>query len=165
MNSSLSVLQQMMQLNMVTLTELTHLLLPGMKARKFGKILNVASLAGLLPCPNLAVYAATKSYVLSFSEALAEELREFNISVTAACPGSTATDFHRVANNENCRGASHKDSVEKVAFDIYQATMHGKSSVITGWMNKSMPFMTRILPRIWLIKFSGFMTNETVAAK
>lgn len=165
MNSSLPVMQQMMHLNMVTLTELTYLLLPAMKERRYGKVLNVASLAGYLPCPNLAVYAATKSYVLSFSEALAEEVREFNISVTAACPGSTETDFHRVANNENCRGASRKDPVESVAKELYKATAQGKTSVITGMANKSMPIMARLLPRIWLIKFSGYMTDEVLVPK
>ncbi|HET8706878.1 MAG TPA: SDR family oxidoreductase, partial [Pseudomonadales bacterium] len=115
--SPLSGWQQMMQLNMVTLTELTHLLLPGMRERRFGKILNISSVAGLQSCPNFAVYAATKAYVLWLSEALREELAGEGISVTTVCPGATATDFHRVANNENSLFTKMMDSVDRVARD------------------------------------------------
>ena len=85
--------QQMIQLNITTLTELTHLYLQGMVARRSGKILNVSSTASFMPGPLQAVYYATKAYVTSFSQAVAEEVREFGISVTALCPGAVATDF------------------------------------------------------------------------
>ena len=87
----LSTEQAMMQLNMVTLTNLTHYYVPAMIERRTGKILNVSSTASFIPGPLLAVYFATKAYVTSFSQAIAEELREYGITVTALCPGPVAT--------------------------------------------------------------------------
>lgn len=159
-DSPLSGWQQMMQLNMVTLTELTHLLLPSMRQRRSGKILNISSVAGLQSCPNFAVYAASKAYVLWFSEALREELAGEGISVTTVCPGATATDFHRVAGNEGTFFTKIMDSVEMVANVAYNATLNGKGTVITGWMNKPLPFLLRLLPRIWGIKLAGMMARS-----
>ncbi len=89
--------EQMMQVNMVALTRLTRALLPAMIGRKRGAILNVSSSASFLPIPNFAVYAATKAYVTSFSEALRSELRGTGVSVTALCPGPVRTEFTQVA--------------------------------------------------------------------
>ncbi|HVH78683.1 MAG TPA: SDR family NAD(P)-dependent oxidoreductase, partial [Stellaceae bacterium] len=88
---------EMLQVNIVALTELTHALLPAMRARHSGKIMLVASTASFLPCPNAAVYGATKAYVRSFGEALAEELRGSGVAVNVLCPGTTATNFFEVA--------------------------------------------------------------------
>ena len=88
---------EMIQVNVAALTELTGLFLPGMLERKRGGVLNVGSVAGFVPGPGMAVYFATKAYVLSFSEALAEELAGTGVTVTALCPGPTATEFGRVA--------------------------------------------------------------------
>ncbi len=159
-DSPLSGWQQMMQLNMVTLTELTHLLLPGMRQRKSGKILNISSVAGLQSCPNFAVYAATKAFVLYFSEALREELSSEGISVTAVCPGATATDFHRVAGNEGTFFTKIMDDVEGVANSAYQATLNGSGTLITGWLNKPLPFLLRLIPRLWAIKMAGMMARS-----
>ena len=89
---------EMLQVNMTSLTHLTGLLLPGMIERRRGGILNVASTAAFQPGPGMAVYYATKAYVLSFSEALAEELAGTGVTVTAVCPGPTATNFGTAAN-------------------------------------------------------------------
>src|SRR5207237_4834697 len=88
---------EMIQVNIVALTELTKLLLPGMVARKRGRILNIASTAAFQPGPLMAVYYATKAYVLSFSEAIADELRDTGVTVTALCPGPTETGFAAAA--------------------------------------------------------------------
>ena len=87
----------MMQVNIVALTRLTRALLPAMIAQKRGAILNVSSSAGFLPIPNFAVYAATKAYVTSFSEALRSELRGTGFGVTALCPGPVRTEFMEMA--------------------------------------------------------------------
>ncbi|MFZ2007276.1 MAG: SDR family oxidoreductase, partial [Stellaceae bacterium] len=88
---------EMLQVNIVALTELTQALLPAMLARRRGKIMLVASTASFLPCPNMAVYGATKTFVRSFGEALAEELKGSGVTVNVLCPGTTATNFFDVA--------------------------------------------------------------------
>ncbi len=102
-SSDWSRVQSMLRVNVEALTALAHGLVPRMVARKHGAILNVASTAGFLPLPTFAVYAATKAYVCSFSEALAIELRPKGISVTALCPGPVATEFGEVATRANSK--------------------------------------------------------------
>src|SRR6266403_224316 len=94
---------EMLQVNITALTQLTRLFLPGMIARRRGGVLNVASTASFQPGPGMAVYYATKAYVLSFSEAVAEELRHSGVTVTALCPGPTRTDFAATADVGNSR--------------------------------------------------------------
>ena len=91
---------KMIQLNVTTLMELTKWLLPNMREKKSGRIINIASVAGFLPGPYMAVYYATKAFVLSVSESLAEELKGTGITVTAICPGATETDFQKAAKIE-----------------------------------------------------------------
>src|SRR3954471_20420213 len=116
-----------LQLNVVTLTHLTKRFLPGMLARRRGGVLNVGSTAGFQPGPLMAVYYATKAYVLSFSEALAEELRNTGITVTALCPGPTRTEFASEAGVTNSRlfslfGAADATDVAEYGF---RAMMEG----------------------------------------
>lgn len=94
---------QMMQVNMISLTHLTRVFLPAMIQQKYGRILNMASTAAFLPGPLMAVYYASKAYVLSFSEALANELQGTGVTVTALCPGPTKTHFAETAHVENSR--------------------------------------------------------------
>jgi len=103
-------IEGMLRINMEALTHLTHALLPHMIRRSEGAIINVSSLASLLPIPDMAVYAATKAYVTSFSEALRIELREHYISVLAVCPGPVKTEFGKVARREESSAA---ESVKK----------------------------------------------------
>lgn len=93
-------LESMLRLHVVTVMETIHLVLPHMIARRSGGIITVASVAGFLPIPYMAVYAATKSFLIAFSQALAEEVRHYGVRVQACCPGSTATEFHRRAGAE-----------------------------------------------------------------
>ena len=140
--------QDMMQVNMVTLTHLTKLLLPGMLQRGHGKLLNIASTAAFQPGPLMAVYYATKAYVLSFSEALAEELRGTAVSVTTLCPGPTRSGFQQRAKMEQSRLVQGQImDVDTVARAGYDGLINNKRIVIPGRQNKLLAFATRLLPR------------------
>jgi len=138
-----------MQVNVVALTVLTKLLLPDMIARRSGRILNVASTAAFQPGPLMAVYYATKAYVLSFSEAIAEELRSSGVTVTALCPGPTETGFAAAANMTDTRlFTMRKPAVSaEVARSGYEAMKSGRRVVITGLRNKIMAQSVRFAPR------------------
>src|SRR5262249_29061344 len=124
-------------LNITALTELTRVFLPPMLSRHSGRIMNVASTAGFQPGPLMAVYYATKAYVISFSEALTNEVRNSGVTVTCFCPGATHTGFAKRAGNDKTRlfkqlGAMN---VEKVALDGYRAVMEGRGLAISGVQN------------------------------
>lgn len=150
----------MIHLNISSLTELTYHLLPELKKSKHGKILNVASTAAFQPGPNMAVYYATKAYVLSFSEALAEELKEDNITVTTLCPGATKTNFSSVAKVENTKMFSNAMSSDVVAQQGYHALMQGKGVVITGGFNKVGALAAKFLPRRTAAKVAKLVMKE-----
>jgi uncharacterized protein len=139
----------MIQVNISALTHLTKLFIPAMIKRRAGRVLNVASTAAFQPGPLMAVYYATKAYVLSFSEALAEELRNTGVTVTALCPGPTQTDFADVAQIGTSRlfttfGVAHAPEVAQYGFD---AMMHGKRLAIPGIRNKIVAQANRFAPR------------------
>ena len=141
------------QLNVTTLTHLTRLYLPAMIERartkqETGRILNVASTAAFQPGPLMAVYFATKAYVLHFSEALANELDGSGVTVTCLCPGATATEFHKRANatGMNLLKFGAMDA-HTVAEDGYRALMAGKSVVISGFKNWLFAQSVRFSPR------------------
>ena len=148
--TDLEVELRMLQVNIVSLTHLTKLLLPGMLARRSGKILNLASTAAFQPGPLMAVYYASKAYVLHFSEALARELADGSgITVTALCPGPTRTAFQAAAGLQKSRlvrGGLMMDSTN-VARIGYDGLMRGKSVVIPGIRNRIVARFVRILPR------------------
>lgn len=142
-------LNQMIQLNMTGLTQLTHLLLPAMIERGSGRILNVASTAAFQPGPWMAVYYATKAYVLSFSDALSYELRKTGVTVTTLCPGATTSGFQALAEMENSklvRGKKLPSSAEVAAFG-YKKMLAGRGVVIHGLLNWLMAQSVRITPR------------------
>jgi uncharacterized protein len=140
---------EIIQVNVVALTQLTKLLLPGMVSRKRGRILNVASTAAFQPGPLMAVYYATKAYVLSFSEAIADELRDTPVTVTALCPGPTATGFGSVAGMEETRLFTMRKpmSSAKVAELGYEGMKKGRRVVVTGMMNRLLVQSVRVSPR------------------
>lgn len=121
----------MIQLNIVALTELTHLVLQDMIIRKQGKILNTASTAGLMPGPLQSVYFATKAYVVSFSQGIAYELRDKNITVTALCPGPVQTGFEEAAGMKGSGLFDKVASAESTAKKGYRAMEKGALIVIT----------------------------------
>ena len=136
------------QLNVTTLTHLTRLYLPEMITRRCGYILNVASTAAFQAGPLMAVYFATKAYVLHFSEALANELAGTGVTVTCLCPGATATEFHKRANATamNLLQFGTMDA-RTVAEDGYRALMDGKPVVISGFKNWLIAQSVRFSPR------------------
>jgi len=139
-----------LQLNVVTLTHLTKKLLPGMLARRRGGVLNLASTAGFQPGPLMAVYYATKAYVISFSEALAEELSGTGVTVSALCPGPTATGFQRRAGLEDSKlfsGMLQVADAAAVARAGYEGFRAGKRIVIPGLINKVGVQSIRVSPR------------------
>jgi short-subunit dehydrogenase len=138
----------MIDLNISALVTLTKLFLPGMLDRRRGRVLNVASTAAFLPGPNMAVYYATKAFVLSFSEAIGDELRDTGVTVTALCPGPTETAFQRVAGMQKSRlfqGAIM--SAVDVAEAGYRGMLAGQAVVIPGATNRLVPVLLRLLPR------------------
>ena len=140
---------QMINLNITSLTCLSKEYAQQMSLRKEGKILNVASTAAFLPGPLMAVYYATKAYVLSFTEALANELGGTGVTVTALCPGPTESGFQAIADIGETKLVKGKKLVSsrEVAEFGYSALMKGKRVVIPGFMNKLQVFAVRILPR------------------
>lgn len=146
--------KQMIQLNITALTELTKLFLPQMVERKYGKIMNVASIASFLPGPLMAIYYATKAYVLHFSEAINNEVAENNVSVTALCPGPTLSGFQDAANlgeSKFFQGNKFPTS-EEVAKYGFNAMHRRKAVAIHGFSNRLMVFTLRFTPRNWVVK-------------
>ncbi|MBM4166063.1 MAG: SDR family oxidoreductase [Ignavibacteria bacterium] len=139
---------KMIQVNVVALMHLTKLFLKEMVKRKSGKIMNVASTAAFQPGPMMASYYATKAFVLSFSEAISSELRRTGVTLTALCPGPTASGFQKRAKMERSRfGRKKMMDAEIVAQLGYKAMMKGKTLVIAGLKNKVLAKAVRITPR------------------
>ncbi len=154
----------MIELNMAALTQFCHLYINQWRDKKIkGKILNVASTAAFQPGPLMAVYFATKSYVLHLSEALNFEVKENNISVTVLCPGPTETNFGKISNMnasdvmKNVRIASAKD----VAETGYDALMKNKSLVIEGVLNRLVASSIGFLPRDLVTYLSGKIMRQS----
>ena len=151
-----------MQLNMSALVILTRLYLPGMLAAGSGRILNVASTAAFQPGPLMAIYYATKAFVLSFSEAIANELQGTGVTVTALCPGPTATGFQERARMENSglvKGRKIMDA-RTVAESGYRGMLAGKTVVIPGFKNKFLVQTVRFSPRSMVTKIVRSMQEE-----
>jgi short-subunit dehydrogenase len=137
-----------LQVNVVALTHLTKLFLPGMIERRDGRILNVASTAAFEPGPLMAVYYASKAYVLSFSEALANEVKGTGVSVTVLCPGITRTGFQARGRMEDSRLVQGgMADARSVALAGYRGVMARKTVVIPGVSNKLVPLAVRLVPR------------------
>ncbi len=135
----------MVRLNIEAVLRLTNLFLPPMLARGRGRILNTASVAGFESGPMLAVYHATKAFVISLSEALATELKDTGVTLTALCPGPTDTDFFPKADMTDTRAMQHAMAPQEVAKAGYQALMDGERVIIPGGMNKALVAARRFL--------------------
>jgi len=144
----------MIDLNVRALTELSLAFVDSL-ARHKGGILNVASLASFLPAPGMAVYYATKAYVLSFSEALHRELRKKSVRVTVLCPGPVPTEFQARAGLTGSQRGGHLElSAAEVAEAGYRGFAAGKRLVVPGRLNKFVPFLPRIFPRALILAMS-----------
>jgi uncharacterized protein len=153
--------QNMIEVNITALSELTWLYLKPMTKRNSGKIMNVSSVAGFTPGPRHAVYFATKAYVTSLSEALAEELRNTDISVTALCPGFTDTEFAEAGNAQAARGMKFTTTPDKVAEYGYRAMIKGKTVAVEGIINKFLVAVgIRTMPRKLITKVSRFLMEK-----
>jgi short-subunit dehydrogenase len=142
---------EMITVNVRALVELTHHFLPDMVARKQGRILNLASIAGFVPGPFMATYYASKAFVVSFTEALAAELRGTGVTATASCPGPTQTEFSQVARNVDIKlYRTNVMDAKSVARHAYRAMLAGKVLAVPGFMNKLTVQSVRTLPRATL---------------
>ncbi|OHB67559.1 MAG: short-chain dehydrogenase [Planctomycetes bacterium RBG_13_62_9] len=140
--------EAMIKLNILALTALTRVFVPEMIARGSGRILNVASMGGFVPGPLQAVYYASKAFVISFSEGIANELAGTGITVTALCPGPTESEFTRSAQMRDVRLTSMMSSAHKIAAAGYAAMLKGKTVVVPGLLNKiTVHGLLRISPR------------------
>ncbi|HXZ33859.1 MAG TPA: SDR family oxidoreductase [Terriglobales bacterium] len=150
------------QLNITALSHLTKLFLAPMLERRAGRILNVASTAGFQPGPLMAVYYATKAYVISFSEALANELSGTGVTVTCLCPGATDTGFQGRAGTEKSVlfRKLRPMNAQTVALDGYRGLMAGKTLVISGFRNWLLAEATRFGPRKMVTAISRKMLEE-----
>ncbi|HEV3103666.1 MAG TPA: SDR family oxidoreductase [Candidatus Dormibacteraeota bacterium] len=147
-DTDLRVELEMLQVNVIALTALTKLFLRGMVERRAGRILNLASTAAFLPGPLMAVYYASKAYVLSFSQALSNELRGTGVTVTALSPGPTRTGFQKRGVMEDSRLVQGQIAdAASVALAGYRGLMAGKTIVIPGFTNKLIPWVVRLSPR------------------
>ena len=160
--ADLGKVTSMLQVNIVALTELTRLVLPGMVARRRGRILLLASTAALSPGPKMAVYYASKAYVLSFGQAIAYELSGTGVTVTTLCPGATATEFAQSAQAEASPlfgGPVRPMQAIDVARLGYRGLKDGRAVVITGIVNKIMAVSARLSPTFMLLRIANWMNS------
>jgi short-subunit dehydrogenase len=138
----------MLQVNIVALTQLTHLFTPKMVERRHGHVMNVASIGAYLPCPTFAAYAASKAYVRDLTEALDYELKRTGVRAISVCPGGTTTEFLATANQELKKGAEvAMMSAAKCARIGVRKMLAGRRNVITGLMNALSMWFLRFVPR------------------
>ena len=149
----------MIDLNVKSLVELTYRFLIPMRERKQGAIINVASTAAFQPVPFMATYAATKAFVLSFSEALSEENRPYRVKVMALCPGVTDTNFFEAARGKK-PPARIAESPEDVVETALKGLERNKNHVISGWTNFLMAESERLVPRSLVLRVVGRMMRS-----
>lgn len=155
---------QMIRLNVTTLVALTHRYLQKMRERRSGTIINVSSSASFQPVPFMATYAATKAFVTSFSEALAEENRAHGITVTALCPGPTDTNFFAVANAKplQMKGMQTPEEVVETALN---AARRGRSTIVSGWTNYIGSVLGTFVPNAVVTRAIGGVLRPQVEKK
>jgi uncharacterized protein len=156
-------MRSILQVNVRALTELTQAFLPDMIERGRGRILNVGSVAGFQPVPGLALYGASKAFVLSFTESLSEDLRGTGVTVTALCPGPTRTEMVADLQGIDMAGP-FVASAREVALEGYRACMAGEVVRVPGIMNQALVSWTQYQPR-WLVRTLSGMAARVLAAR
>lgn len=151
--------EKMIDLNMKSLSHFCHLFLQDMIARKQGKIMNISSTAAFQSGPMMAVYFASKSYVLNFSEALNNEVKDSGVSVTAFCPGPTETYFMEDSKMKETKAIRNMKlpTAHTVALSGYKAMMNEKTVKIHGSVNNAVAFIIRLVPRKWVVAVTRMM--------
>lgn len=154
--------QRMIQLNITALTQFTKVYLKDMLKRGRGRIMNVASTGAFQPAPTMGVYCATKAYVLSFSEAVNNEVSDKGVTITALCPGATATGFEAAASMEESKlfKGAQVATAKAVAEYGYKAMMDGKAVAVHGVMNYIMVNSSRFVPRNLVVKIARWVLNK-----
>jgi len=140
-------IQEMLVLHLLTVTKLIRLILPEMRERRKGAIINVASVAGLLPLPYLSLYAATKAFQVSLGAALDLEARKHGVVIQTCCPGRTATDFHATAGVKQYWAPGDQQTADEVVTESLAALDRGRSFVVTGWRNRLLNRIQQLAPR------------------
>ncbi|MHB8301486.1 MAG: SDR family NAD(P)-dependent oxidoreductase [Acidobacteriaceae bacterium] len=148
-------LRQMIDLNVAALVELTHLYVRPMRQRSSGAILNVASIAGFMPLPYNSVYAATKAFVISFSQALYEEASQYGVQVLVVNPGTTETNFFQVAGMNPADSPTQMQTSAQVVGEALRALDRGRRSITTGASNRLMMRLAHGVPSSWITTMIG----------
>ena len=165
LDSSMKNYEEMLNVNVFSLTKLTHLFLKDMVSNKKGGIINISSLASFQPIPYFSIYAATKAYVTSFTISLYEEYREQNIRILGVCPGYTKTNFNNRAQMASKPVAGYLMSSKEVVEESLRAYNAGKFLIINGKINRFIKFFTSILPRSWSLKMSKYVIQKGMSNK
>jgi short-subunit dehydrogenase len=150
----------MIDLNIRALVALTHRYLPGMRERKSGKVINVSSAAGFQPIPFMATYAATKAFVNSFSEAIAEENRPFGIQILAVCPGSTKTNFFKAANMDKPLTVKGQQTAKQVVETALKAVKSGRTRIVSGFTNDLVARVVSVVPNALITRLLARATRS-----
>lgn len=140
-------IQDMLALHLLTFTKLFRLFLPEMRERRSGAMINVSSVAGLMPLPYLSLYAATKAFMVSLGDGVALEAGKYGVVVQTCCPGRTSTDFHETAGVKAYWAPGGEQTADDVVAESLDALDRGRSLVITGRRNRFLAGLQRILPR------------------
>jgi short-subunit dehydrogenase len=155
LDASLDAERTALQLNVAAVITLTHALLPEMVRRKRGAIINLASVVAFQPFPHFATYAASKAFVLSFTEALAVEIKGTGVRVLALCPGAVRTELDVFAHNEGLLGKLPSLTPEEVVSASLRALAAGRVTHVVGWFNRMLVFSNRLLPRAAIRRLMG----------
>jgi len=153
--TDINKIESMLVLNMITLTKLTRLYLNNMIAQNSGNIINISSTAAFQGIPSFSTYAASKAYVLHFSEALEIELKDENVQVTTICPGATESEFAKISNTENLSIFNKAPSSRELAQFIFNSMKNDKGTAIHGFKNAFLILSQRMVPRKTVTKMAG----------
>ena len=158
--SSLEKELSAIRLNVDAVMTLTHAVLEEMLRRRNGAIINMASVVAFQPFPHFAVYAASKAFVLSFTEALAEEVRGSGVRVLALCPGAAKTEMNAFSHNEGLLGKLPSLSTDQIVRTALRAVEDGRVVKIVGWLNRMLAFQNRFMPRAVVRRVMGFIAKS-----
>ena len=165
LDNSMENYNEMINLNICSLTHLTHLFMKDMLENKSGGIINISSLASFQPIPFFSIYAATKAFVTSFTLSLYEEYREKNIKILGVCPGYTKTNFNKRAQMNSVPVAGYLMSSQEVVDQSLEAYKKGRFLIINGKVNRFAKLFTSLLPKKWSLKMASSIIKKGMSNK